>query len=76
VVDLTAEEEPCASAVLHVSVDARGRVSGTSKAGPGGIQQPVLLEMLEVAAATGQRLVQELDGFLGAAAAAASAGLK
>ena len=75
-VDLTGEEEPCASAVLHVSVDGRGRISGTAKAGPGGIQQPVLLEMMEVAQAAGQRLVRELDAFLGAAAAAASAGLQ
>jgi hypothetical protein len=70
VVDPTAEEEPCASACLHVAVTPAGRVAGSSKAGGGGIPHAVLLEMLEAAQQLGPRLARELDGFMSAAAAA------
>lgn len=70
VADLSAEEEPCATACLHVAVDSKGRVSGSTKAGGGGIQHAVLMEMVEVAQNLGPRLIRELDGFLAAATAA------
>jgi exosome complex RNA-binding protein Rrp42 (RNase PH superfamily) len=70
VADLTAEEEPCASAVLHVAVGPQGRVAGSSKAGGGGIGQAVLIEMLETAQQLGPRVIRELDSFLAASAAA------
>ncbi|KAI8471434.1 MAG: ribosomal protein S5 domain 2-type protein [Monoraphidium minutum] len=74
VADLTAEEEPCAAARLHVAVGPGGRVCGSSKAGGGGVPHATLLEMLEVAQQLGPRLIRELDAFLATAAATASAG--
>jgi len=56
-----------------VAVTSQGRIAGSVKAGGGGIQQPVLLEMMEAAQQLGPRLIRELDGFMGAAAAAAAA---
>lgn len=36
-VDLSSEEEPCATAALRIAVNAKGRVMGVSKAGSGGL---------------------------------------
>jgi exosome complex RNA-binding protein Rrp42 (RNase PH superfamily) len=73
VVDPSAEEEPCASAVLHFAVGPGGRLGGATKTGAGGIPQPALLEMMEAAQQLGPKVLRELDGFLAASAAAASA---
>lgn len=44
VVDLSSEEEPCATAALRIAVNAGGRVMGISKAGSGGID-PTLTQV-------------------------------
>lgn len=44
VVDLSSEEEPCATATLRIAVNAVGRVMGISKAGGGGID-PTLTQV-------------------------------
>jgi exosome complex RNA-binding protein Rrp42 (RNase PH superfamily) len=44
VVDLSSEEEPCATATLRIAVNAVGRVMGISKAGSGGID-PTLTQV-------------------------------
>lgn len=44
VVDLSSEEEPCATATLRIAVNAGGRVMGISKAGGGGID-PTLTQV-------------------------------
>jgi hypothetical protein len=44
VVDLSSEEEPCATAALRIAVNAHGRVMGISKAGSGGIH-PTLTQV-------------------------------
>jgi exosome complex RNA-binding protein Rrp42 (RNase PH superfamily) len=44
VVDLSSEEEPCATAALRIAVNAAGRVMGISKAGSGGID-PTLTQV-------------------------------
>lgn len=43
-VDLSSEEEPCATAALRIAVNAGGRVMGISKAGSGGID-PTLTQV-------------------------------
>lgn len=42
--DLSSEEEPCATAALRIAVNAAGRVMGISKAGSGGID-PTLTQV-------------------------------
>jgi exosome complex RNA-binding protein Rrp42 (RNase PH superfamily) len=37
VVDLASEEEPCASASLHVAVNSKARVVGMTKSGSSGL---------------------------------------
>lgn len=50
VVDLSSEEEPCATAALRIAVNAHGRVMGISKAGSGGIH-PTLTQVRAAALA-------------------------
>lgn len=53
VVDLSTEEEPCATAALRIAVNAAGRVMGISKAGSGGID-PTLTQVRSTQRLTGQ----------------------
>lgn len=44
VVDLSSEEEPCATAALRIAVNTAGRTMGISKAGSGGLD-PTLTQV-------------------------------
>lgn len=66
VVDLSSEEEPCATAALRIAVNSGGRVMGISKAGSGGIDPTLTQEMVEVAQKLGTGIIRQLDHYIAA----------
>lgn len=66
VVDATAQEAACASAKLHVAVNAKGQVVSIQKSGLGGIKPAVLTDMVQTAKRTAIQLIQSQDAALAA----------
>eukprot|EP00882_Tetradesmus_deserticola_P005713 GHRQ01006015.1.p1 GENE.GHRQ01006015.1~~GHRQ01006015.1.p1 ORF type:complete len:283 (+),score=101.25 GHRQ01006015.1:153-1001(+) len=64
VVDLAAEEEPCASACLHVAVNSKARVVGMTKSGSSGLDPSLTQEMVEVAQKLGPGIIASLDKYI------------
>lgn len=63
-VDLTAEEELCTSAALHVAVTPTGRLCSASQRGSSGINPGVLQEMMSKAQRLGPEIIAVLDSFM------------
>ncbi|GIM12265.1 hypothetical protein Vretimale_15645 [Volvox reticuliferus] len=64
VVDLTAQEEPCAASALHVAVNRQGQVCGITTSGRAGVEISMLLMMTETTQKLGPVLWDQLIQFL------------
>ncbi|EFJ48544.1 hypothetical protein VOLCADRAFT_90878 [Volvox carteri f. nagariensis] len=64
VMDLTAQEERCSTSALHVAVNRKGQLCGTTLSGRTGVETSMLLMMMETAQKLGPILWDQLMGFL------------
>lgn len=64
VVDLTSEEELCASTSLQVAVTRTGRLCGMGQQGPRGLPLTGVSEVVEVAQKVGPKLWQDIERFV------------
>eukprot|EP00877_Chromochloris_zofingiensis_P009370 jgi/Chrzof1/4687/Cz14g22240.t1 len=64
VVDLSAVEEPCSPASLHIAVAPNGHICGVTKEGYRGIDPSLVQEMLEMAMRTGPKVIHDLDVYV------------